>query len=100
MPLSGPARVWPPPGAASFSVMVAALQDQDEIGADLIDQPVFVREAARPAAGEIVLQEFGLARAGGGRAQAFFEQGAQAAGGGLVRVEPVEKIVPGVQVPA
>ena len=76
-------------------VVEAALQHVHQIGLKAINQPVLPADAARPEAGKIVFEGFGLARAGGGGAQALFEQRPNLAGDGLIRVKPVLKVLPG-----
>src|ERR1035438_2229011 len=50
--------------AARISVMVAGLEEINSIPADLVPQPVLLRNPPRPAAGEHELQRFRLADAG------------------------------------
>jgi hypothetical protein len=47
-----------------FSAVVTACEDADFIFFDLLDQPVFLVDAAGPASGKLVLERFGLAGAG------------------------------------
>jgi hypothetical protein len=78
----------------------AALQHVHQVGLVAVNEPVLPADAARPEAGEIVFEGFGLAGARGGGAQAFFEQRPNLAGRCFVGVEPVLKVFPGSGVPA
>ncbi len=46
-----------------MAVVVAAGRDPDLVIGDLVDRPVFICDAAKPVAGKVVFEGFGLADA-------------------------------------
>lgn len=81
-------------GVSRGSVVVAALDDDQAVTLDPVDQAVLAVNAAGPVAGKIAFQWFRLAGSIEGMASAFLDQAVEFPEGRTIIFDPVLKMLP------